>query len=126
MDLKWIAKELAIGSWKHHSNLLRREQITAGVWPVMAILALVRLRQTAVVGTPPTSAPEGAAATPIRWSELGAQATAQYADDGLSVTATVYGARLRGAFQRLQGGAMREGLWLVSTAAEAKAEKQSI
>lgn len=30
MDLKWIAQELAMGSWKYLSNLLSREQNTSG------------------------------------------------------------------------------------------------
>lgn len=28
MDLKWIARELGIGSWKYLSNLLNREMHT--------------------------------------------------------------------------------------------------
>jgi hypothetical protein len=30
MDLKWIAQELRIGSWKYLSNLLSREQEPSG------------------------------------------------------------------------------------------------
>ena len=29
MDLKWIAEELAVGSWKYLSNLLNRESHTS-------------------------------------------------------------------------------------------------
>jgi hypothetical protein len=52
---------------------------------------------------------------PIPWSELGAKAGADYHGDGLAVTATPEGARLHCVFQRLDGEATREGLWLTST-----------
>jgi hypothetical protein len=48
--------------------------------------------------------------------QLGAVAGKQYQGDGLSVSATADGARLRCAFQRLEGQVTREGLWLSSTA----------
>jgi len=51
----------------------------------------------------------------IPWSDLGAQAGAQYLGDGLSITATEDGAWLRCVFQRLEGHATSEGLWLTST-----------
>ena len=53
---------------------------------------------------------------PIPLSEIGARATADYHGDALAVTATSEGARLRCGFQRLEGRAMAEGLWLESTA----------
>src|SRR5437773_1890422 len=55
------------------------------------------------------------AKTSIRWSQLGAKAGADYKGDGLAVIATADGARLRCAFQKLEGEATREGLWLTST-----------
>ena len=51
----------------------------------------------------------------IPWSQIGAKAGADYQGDGLAVIATAGGARLRCVFQRLQGEATREGLWLTST-----------
>src|SRR5437870_6278264 len=51
----------------------------------------------------------------IPWSQIGAKAGADYQGDGLAVSPTVDGARLRCAFQRLEGEATREGLWLTST-----------
>src|SRR5437899_1672950 len=51
----------------------------------------------------------------IPWSQLGAKAGADYKGDGLSVSPTANGARLRCAFQRLEGEATPEGLWLSST-----------
>ena len=52
----------------------------------------------------------------IPWSQLGAKAGAGYKGDGLAVVPTAEGARLRCVFQRLEGEATREGLWLSSTA----------
>jgi hypothetical protein len=52
---------------------------------------------------------------PISLVQLGAVAGKQYQVDGLSVTATPDGLRLRCVFQRLQGQVTPEGLWLEST-----------
>src|SRR5262249_26270090 len=51
----------------------------------------------------------------IPWSQIGAKAGADYKGDGLAVSPTAGGARLRCVFQRLEGEATREGLWLTST-----------
>jgi len=51
----------------------------------------------------------------LAWSQLGAKAGADYEGDGLAVSPTAEGARLRCVFQRLEGEATREGLWLTST-----------
>jgi hypothetical protein len=53
--------------------------------------------------------------SPIPFSGIGAKATADYQGDALAVTATTEGARLRCAFQKLEGRATAEGLWLEST-----------
>src|SRR5229473_3000063 len=53
--------------------------------------------------------------TSIPWSQIGAKAGADYQGDGLAVSPTAGGARLRCAFQKLEGEATREGLWLTST-----------
>src|SRR6266446_1963850 len=55
------------------------------------------------------------AKTSIPWSQIGAKAGADYQGDGLGVSPTAEGARLRCVFQRLEGEATREGLWLTST-----------
>src|SRR6266581_1117337 len=55
----------------------------------------------------------------LPWSQLGAKAGADYQGDGLAVSATPDGARLRCVFQRLEGDATREGLWLTSTVTNA-------
>src|SRR5438552_18236446 len=55
------------------------------------------------------------AKTSVPWSQLGAKAGADYQGDGLAVTPTAEGARLRCVFQQLEGEATREGLWLTST-----------
>ena len=61
------------------------------------------------------SADTAPATTAIPWSQLGAKAGANYQGDALAVFPTAEGARLRCAFQRLEGEATREGLWLTST-----------
>jgi hypothetical protein len=53
------------------------------------------------------------AAIPI--SDIGARATSNYQGDALAVTAIANGARLRCEFQKLEGHATPEGLWLEST-----------
>ncbi|MCS7091519.1 MAG: hypothetical protein NZM03_12490 [Limisphaera sp.] len=54
---------------------------------------------------------------PIPWDQIGARVGADYKGDGLAVIATAEGARLRCVFQRLEGEAGPEGLWLTSTVA---------
>src|SRR5678815_1422808 len=66
------------------------------------------IRDRNLPGTPP-------ATTTIPWSQLGAKAGADYQGDALAVIPTAEGARLRCVFQRLEGEATREGLWLTST-----------
>src|SRR3989454_418189 len=55
----------------------------------------------------------------IPWSQIGAKASADYKGDGLAVSPTAEGARLRCVFQRLEGEATHEGLWLTSTVTNA-------
>ncbi len=52
----------------------------------------------------------------IPFAEIGAKATADYQGDALGISATADGARLRCGFQKLEGCATPEGLWLESTA----------
>jgi len=68
-----------------------------------------------LAGATADSADTAPAKTSIPWSQLGAKAGADYKGDGLAVIATAQGARLRCAFQKLEGEATREGLWLTST-----------
>src|ERR1039458_3369619 len=51
----------------------------------------------------------------VPWSQIGAKASADYTGDGLAVTPTEFGARLHCVFQRLDGEATSQGLWLTST-----------
>ncbi|MBE2181168.1 MAG: WD40 repeat domain-containing protein, partial [Chthoniobacterales bacterium] len=53
--------------------------------------------------------------TSIPWDQIGAKAGADYTGDGLAVTPTESGALLRCVFQRMDGEATHEGLWLMST-----------
>ena len=64
---------------------------------------------------PTLYAPLSADAPRLAWSQIGAKAGADYQGDGLAVSPTAEGARLRCVFQRLEGEATREGLWLTST-----------
>jgi hypothetical protein len=57
----------------------------------------------------------GAENSPIPFSQIGAKATADYHGDAFAVTATADGARLRCGFQKLEGRATAEGLWVEST-----------
>lgn len=93
------------------------------VWLLMAVLALVLLLQDAVAGTRLPSVRDHAVSQLIPWSELGAKATAQYSGDGLEVTTTEGGALLRCAFQKLEGEATHQGLWLTSTSPESRGER---
>ncbi len=65
--------------------------------------------------SPTLYAPLSADAPRLAWSQIGAKAGADYQGDGLAVSPTPDGARLRCVFQRLEGEATREGLWLTST-----------
>ncbi|HYF36256.1 MAG TPA: choice-of-anchor D domain-containing protein [Prosthecobacter sp.] len=56
-------------------------------------------------------------AEPIPLERLGAEAQKGYAGDGISIEATPQGARLRAAFQKLEGEVTEAGLWLESTEA---------
>jgi len=71
----------------------------------------------------PTTALSLAESEAIPLDQLGAVATKQVEGEGLSVTASENGARLRCAFQRLGGQATPEGLWLTSTTDGPKPER---
>ncbi len=60
---------------------------------------------------------------PIPIDQIAEVAGKQYQGDGLAVTATPDGARLHCVFQRLEGRATSEGLWLTSTAGSANGER---
>src|SRR5205823_5619980 len=71
-------------------------------------------------GSPPVgTGQKQKSSEPIPWSEIGARAGGQYQGDGLAIVSAERGAVLRCVFQKLEGEAATEGLWLTSTAAEA-------
>jgi hypothetical protein len=76
-----------------------------------APLALLALLALALVVPGRAETPPAA----IALSEIGAKATANCQGDALGVTARADGARLRCGFQKLEGHATSEGLWLEST-----------
>jgi len=65
-----------------------------------------------------TTTLDGAESAAIPLEQLGAVATKQVEGDSLSITPAENGARLHCAFQKLEGQATPEGLWLSSTAEE--------
>jgi hypothetical protein len=69
----------------------------------------------------PTCLKAGSPAIP--WSQIGAKAAADYQGDGLAVSPSVHGARVRCVLQRLEGEATREGLWLTSTPSNAAKDR---
>ena len=76
----------------------------------------------AVEGVPTSCVAERAPARTsqaIPWSQISAKAGADYQGDGLAVSPSAEGARLRCVFQRLEAEATREGLWLTSTVTNA-------
>ena len=86
----------------------------SSVGPLCAVAAALCLVMAARAANTPTR-PDCQANAPIPWDQIGAKAGADYKGDGLSVTPTTDGARLHCVFQRLDGEATPEGLWLTST-----------
>src|ERR1039457_370004 len=83
----------------------------AGCFIALFLLAgLLAMRATQAADLAATNTPAA-----IPWNEIGAKAGANYQGDGLAVTPTESGARLHCVFQRLDGEATPEGLWLTST-----------
>jgi len=98
---------LSIQFMKTNLNLLQTRIFCAVALGIGSFFGLSAATK-ASADTPP-------ATTAIPWSQLGAKAGADYQGDALAVIPTAGGARLRCAFQRLEGEATREGLWLTST-----------
>src|SRR5437762_604893 len=87
-----------------------------GTSPLAVWLALSCLQSSIAEpggGVPAAKPSKTAEAIPL--SQIGAKAGAHYKGDGLVVIPTADGARLRCVFQRLEGEATSEGLWLTST-----------
>ena len=98
---------------KTNFNLLQTRIFCAVALGIGSFLGLAAAAENSADTAPATTA--------IPWSQLGAKAGADYQGDALAVIATAGGARLRCAFQRLEGEATREGLWLTSTPRAARA-----
>ena len=82
-----------------------------------AVLLATHSGQSTLAEADGVAMPDRRSSPPITWSELGSRVTAQYSGDGLAVITAPQGVvRLRCAFQKLEGQATREGLWLNSTA----------
>ena len=93
----------------HSRNLAMRSH--AGCFLALFLLAgWPAMRVTQAASLAATNAPSA-----IPWNQIGTKAGADYQGDGLAVTPTGSGARLHCVFQRLDGEATPEGLWLTST-----------
>ena len=98
---------LSVQFMKTNLNLLQTRIFCAVALGIGSFLGLAAAAEHSADAAPVTTA--------IPWSQLGAKAGADYQGDALAVIRTAEGARLRCAFQRLEGEATREGLWLTST-----------
>jgi|GEM_PF-2104969 len=78
--------------------------------PLLALALLLAAPVLSRAAAPPATIP---------FDQLGAHATKNYSGDGLALTPTAEGARLRCDFQRLAGTLGPDGLWLRSTATDA-------
>ncbi len=89
---------------------------------LFALLCTSAATAAASAANLPANAAAAAPDTPaqaIPWDQIGAKAGADYQGDGLRVAPTAQGARLHCVFQRLDGEATRQGLWLTSTISNA-------
>src|ERR1017187_6208335 len=94
----------------------------AGCFLAVFLLAgLLAIRVTQAAGLAATNTPAA-----IPWNQIGAKAGADYQGDGLAVTPTESGARLHCVFQRLDGKATPEGLWLTSTVTNTVSDPSSV
>ena len=98
---------LSVQLMKTNLNLLQTRIFCAVALGIGSSFGLAAAKENSADTAPGTTA--------IPWSQLGAKAGADYQGDALAVIPTAGGARLRCAFQRLEGEATREGLWLTST-----------
>jgi hypothetical protein len=105
-------REIAVFDVKNHSRnqATHPPVVRFAVLFLLAGLFAMRVTQAADLAAPNTP---GA----ISWNAIGAKAGADYKGDGLAVTPTESGALLHCVFQRLDGEATPEGLWLASTVA---------
>ncbi|MEK7951317.1 beta strand repeat-containing protein [Luteolibacter soli] len=82
----------------------------------LAALAFAAILLPAALHAETPATPASPAPGIIPWSEIGAKAGAQYQGKALSVTAEGEGALLTCGFQKMEGTATHEGLWLTSSA----------
>src|SRR4249920_3475880 len=102
-----MSDSLSVQFMKTNLNLLQTRIFCAVALGIGSFFGLAAATENSADTAPATTA--------IPWSQLGAKAAADYQGDALAVTPTAEGARLRCVFQRLEGEATREGLWLTST-----------
>src|ERR1017187_5044964 len=105
----WAHPTMTTRNERKDSSMNTKTNYTDNSWKSFNWL----LAALALALTVPARAETQPAAIPF--SDIGARATANYQGDALGVTATADGARLRCGFQKLEGQATPEGLWLEST-----------
>ncbi len=93
----------------HSRNMAARPRAVGFLAPFL-LAGWPAMRVTQAAGLAATNTPSA-----IPWNQIGAKAGADYQGDGLAVTPNESGARLHCVFQRLDGEATPEGLWLTST-----------
>ncbi|HUD45259.1 MAG TPA: hypothetical protein VMR33_00435 [Candidatus Baltobacteraceae bacterium] len=94
-------------------NLSRKPEARMRPCSLLALFLLAGLPATRVALAADLAATNNPSA--ISWNEIGAKVGANYQGDGLAVTPDGFAARLHCVFQRLDGEATPEGLWLTST-----------
>jgi hypothetical protein len=82
-----------------------------GIGPLLRLVTATEAPATTACLSGGLAQPKASA---IPWSQIGVKAGSVYHGEGLSVSPIPEGARLRCAFQRLEGEATCEGLWLIS------------
>jgi len=105
----------------HQSRNLAARPRISGFSVLILLVGLLAVRVAQAAGLAATNTPSG-----ILWNQIGAKAGADYQGDGLAVTPAESGARLHCVFQRLDGEATPEGLWLTSTVTNAVSDPSSV
>ena len=106
-----------IDNFMNDFNLSRKPAArtwSGGLLALFLLAGLPAIKVTEAAGLAATNTPAA-----IPWNQIGAKAGADYKGDGLAVTPTGPGASLHCVFQRLDGEATSDGLWLTSTVTNA-------
>jgi hypothetical protein len=103
---------------KSHAHSRRIHALKIAALQILVIFALGA--KPTLIGIKNSST---SASAPMPLDQLGPKVDKQYQGDGLSVTPTAKGAKLRCVLQRLEGEVTPEGLWITSTAGDVTGER---